>query len=118
MQIHQPLRVVERLVGMDGDRVHHHAGLEFLDPADFVRLVLDLEIAVDDADAAGLGHGDGEPAFGHRIHRRREQRNAERDLAGQARLGIGFVGEDRRGRRHQQDVVESERLADFHAASR
>ena len=36
-------------------------------------------IAVDDADAAGLRHGDGERAFGHRIHRRRDQRNAELD---------------------------------------
>ena len=40
------------------------------------------------------------------------------DLAGQAGAGVGFGREDGGGGRHQQDVVEGERLADFHAASR
>ena len=39
-----------------------------------------LEIAVDDADAAGLRHGDGHAGFGHRVHRRGDDRDVERDL--------------------------------------
>jgi hypothetical protein len=36
-----------------------------------------VEIAVDDADAAGLRHGDGEPRLGHGVHRRRQDRDVE-----------------------------------------
>ena len=55
---HQAQRVGQRLVGMDGDRVDHHAAFELLDLADLVGLRLGIEVLVDDADAAGLGHGD------------------------------------------------------------
>ena len=67
---------------------------------------------------ARLRHGDGERAFGHRVHRRGDERDAERHLAGEARLRVGLGGQDDGGGGHQQDVVESERLTDFHAASR
>ena len=60
---------------------------------------------------------DRERAFGHRVHRRRDQRDAELDLAGEARSRVGVAGQDRGGRRDQHDVVEGERLPDFHAAS-
>ena len=37
--LHQAEGVGQGLVGMDGERVHHHAGFEFLDLADFVGLL-------------------------------------------------------------------------------
>ena len=83
---HQRQRVGQRLVGVDGDRVDHHAGLEFLDLAHLGGLLVDRQVAVDDAEAAGLRHGDRERAFGHRVHRRRDQRDAQLDLAGDARF--------------------------------
>ena len=95
-------------VGMDGDRVDHHAGFEFLDLADFVGLLLGIEVLVDDADAAGLRHGDGQAAFGHGIHRRGDQRDAELDRAGDAGAGVGLVGRPPGGGL-QQDIVEGER---------
>ena len=113
---HQPQRLGQGLVGMDRDRVDHHPGLEFLDLADLVRLLLDRHVAMNDADAAGLGQRDRERAFGDRVHRRRDQRDAELDLAGEARAGIGIAGQHRRGRRNQHHVVECQRLADFHAS--
>ena len=113
---HQLQRVGQRLVGPDGDGVHHHAGLEFLDLAHLVRLLGNAEIAVDDAEPARLRHGDGKRALRHRIHRRRDERNAEAHLAREPGPGICLGGEDRRGRRNQQDVVKSERLSDFHTA--
>jgi hypothetical protein len=62
-RLDQRQRVGQRLVGMDGDRIDHHAALEALDPAHLDRPVPRCgQIAVDDADAAGLGHGDGQPA--------------------------------------------------------
>src|SRR5438270_3761260 len=54
----EPQRVGEGLLRMDRDRVDDHAGLEFLDLADFVGLLFERHIAVDDADPAGLRHCD------------------------------------------------------------
>ena len=113
---HQPQRVGQRLVGVDRDRVDHHPGLEFLDLADFVRLLVDRHVAVDDADPAGLRHRDRERAFGHRVHRRRDQRDAELDLAGDAGAGVGLAGQDAGCRRDQHHVVKGQRLPDFHRA--
>ena len=67
--------------GENGDRIDHHAALEPLDLADFLGLVGGLEVAVDDADAAGLRHGDSEPGLGDGVHRRghdRQVRGIER----------------------------------------
>ena len=63
---HQRQRVGERFVRQDGDRIDHHAAFIALDLADLLGLRLRLHIAVDDADAAGLGERDGEPRLGHR----------------------------------------------------
>src|SRR3546814_19554116 len=66
----------------DGERVDDHALLELLDRPDLARLLLDAEVLVDHADTAGLGHGDRQPALGDGVHRRRDQRYAELDGAG------------------------------------
>ena len=75
-------------------------------------LLVGLEIAVDDAEAAGLRHGDRHPRFGHRIHRRGDDRHVERDGLGQLRADIDL------GRQHvgraglEQHVVEGQAVAD------
>ena len=58
-----------RRPGAERDRVDHHAGLEFLDLAHLVGLRIDVEIAMDDAEAAMLPHGDREVGLGDGIHR-------------------------------------------------
>src|SRR5690606_30442245 len=73
-------------VGTDGERVLDHAGLELLDLGDLVGLLLDGQVLVDDADAPELGHGDRQARFGHRVHRRRDDRQLHPQVAGQARL--------------------------------
>src|SRR5690606_22279255 len=55
---HQCQRVREGSVRPDGDRVDHHAALEALDLPDLLGLLLHAEVPVDDAEPAGLGHGD------------------------------------------------------------
>ena len=114
---HQQQRVGEACVGLDGHRIDHHPGLELLDLAHLVGLLGDRHVAVNDADPAGLRHRDRERAFGHGVHRRRDQRDAELDLAGEPGAGIGVGGQDRGGGRHQHDVVEGQRLPDFHLRS-
>ena len=111
---HQAQRVGQGLVRMDRDRVYDHAGLEFLDLADFGGLLLDRHVAVDDAEPAGLRHGDRQRALGHGVHRRRDQRDAEFDLARDARSRIGLAGQNARRGGDEHHIVEGQRLADFH----
>src|SRR5690606_36001395 len=61
-------------VGVNGDRVLDHTGLELLDLAHLVGLLLDGHVLVDDADAAFLGHGNGQAGFGNGVHGRSEER--------------------------------------------
>ena len=108
---HELERVGERRLRTDGDRVHDHARFELLHLADGFRLLVGREVAVDDADAAGLRHGDGEPGFGDGIHGRRDDRQVERDRAGEPGADIG-VGREHRGvAGREQHVVEGEGLA-------
>ena len=96
--VHQGADVGERLVGVDGERVHHHAGFELLDLADLGGLLGGLEVLVDDADAALLGHGDGHGGLGDGVHGGGDDRDVERDGAGEAGARVGGGGQDLRSR--------------------
>ena len=71
--------VGDELLGGHGDRVDDHAGFGALDLVDFAGLLLDGEVAMHDAEAALLGHGDGHARFGDGIHGGRKQRSVEGD---------------------------------------
>ena len=98
--------------GRDGDGIDHHAAFEALHAADLLGLFFDAEVLVDDAHAAGLGHGDGEARFGDRVHGGGDQRNAELDRLGEAGAGIDLGGKDFGGAGHQQHIVEGQGFAD------
>ena len=109
--LHQGQRIGERRVGIDRHRIDHHSRLELLHLTDRFGLFVRLQIAMDDADAAGLGHGNGEARLGHRVHCRGQDRQVETDRARQARPDVRVGGQDRRIARRQQDIVEGERFA-------
>ena len=95
-------------VGVNGDRVGDHTGLELLDLAHFGSLLLDGHVLVDDADAAFLGHGNGQTGFGNGVHGGREQRNVQLDATGQTgfqadvfRQDLGITGD-------QENIVEGQ----------
>ena len=88
--LHQGKRIGERGVGMNGDRVHHHAGFELFHLAHLRRLYRRIEIAVNDANAAGLRHGDGHVRLGHRVHGRGDDRDIEGDAACDPGTNIHF----------------------------
>ena len=111
MILHQRQRVGQRRVGADGQRIDHHAGFELLDLPHLRGLAVDVEIAVDDADAAGLRHGDRHARFGHGVHRRGDDRDIERDRAGDAGADVGLGGQDIGQTGLQQHVVEREGFA-------
>ena len=94
--------------GIDGDRVHHHARLVALDEAHLLGLGVRLEIAVDDAEAAVLRHGDRHLGLGHRVHGGGDDRQVEVDRLGQARRDVDVARQDLGAPGPQQHVVEGE----------
>ena len=85
---------VELGIGIDGDRVDDHAGFETLDGADLVGLLLVGQVAVDDAHAAGLGHGDRQAGLGNRVHGRGDQGDVQIYAAGELRARVNLGRHD------------------------
>ena len=108
VQAGQVEQVAHGGVGVDGDRVLDHASLELLDLADFAGLLFDGHVLVDDADAAFLGHGNGQARFGHGIHGSGNQRNVQLDAAGQTGLETDFIGQYLGIARYKEDIVEGQ----------
>ena len=109
--LHQVERLLERRGRLDGERVDHHARLEFLHLAHLRRLLLRLQIAVDYADAAGLRHGDCHLRLGYRVHGGGDDRYIEGDRTGDTGADIDIGGQHFRQTGPDQNVVESEPFA-------
>ena len=106
MILHQRQRVRQHGVGSDGQGIDHHAGFELLDLPHLRGLAVDIEIAVNDPDAARLRHRDRHPRLGDGIHRGGDDRNVERDGAGDMGANVGFRGQDIRQAGLQKHIVE------------
>ncbi len=114
---HDGADFTERRLRRDGHRIDDHAAFIAFDLADHVGLFLDRHIAVEDAQTAGLGHGDGQPAFGDRVHGGRGQRDVQPDVAGQLRGDVRLGGHDLGRAGFQQNIVEGEPFAYLHEES-
>src|SRR5690606_38098825 len=110
--------LAQRGVGVDGQRIDDHAAFVALHLADLVGLLVHREVAVQDAHAARLGHGDGQTAFGDRVHRRRHDGNVQLDLAGQPCGRIHLGRHDVRSARCEQNIVEGKPFANLHETLR
>src|SRR3546814_6430244 len=66
--LHQLERFGQRLLRIDRDWVHDHAGFELLDPPDLVGLPVDIHVLVNYSEAADLSHGDRQATLGQRVH--------------------------------------------------
>ena len=106
MLLHQCQRIGEGGFRMDRDRVHDHAGFEFLHLPHLRGLRFRIEVAMEDADAAGLRHGDCHMRFRHRIHCRGDNRNIELNVGCDARSDIDVRRHDVGKPRLQQHVIE------------
>ena len=87
--------IAEGGVGRNGDGVHHHAGFKALDLPHLVGLGLGCEVAVDDAHAPRLRHGNGQSRLGDGIHGGGNDRHDQFDIAGETGAGIGLAGQHR-----------------------
>ena len=110
--LHESNRVGHPLRRSDAVRIGDDAVLPALHRGDLHHLRLDVagpEAAIDDADAAFLGHHDGHGRARHGVHVGRHERALERQLLGEARREIHSVGVAPRQNaelRGQQEVVE------------
>ena len=95
-------------VGVDGDGVDDHAGLGAFDFVDFAGLGVHGEVAVDDAEASLLGHGDGHAGFGDGVHGGGHEGCGEGDAAGEAGLRADLGGNDLRISGDEEDVVKGQ----------
>ncbi len=103
--------LAQRRVRVHRDRVGDHAGLGALDQVDLVGLVGDGEVAVQHADAALTGHGDGHAGLGDLVHGGGQQRNVHTDVPRDQGRGVDRIRRHVRRARQQQHVVvgQSER---------
>ncbi|MNL17105.1 hypothetical protein D3C87_1381800 [compost metagenome] len=104
--LHQRQGFGKRCIRADRDRVDDHAAFELLDLADFFSLFDRGQVAVDNAHAARLRHGDCQTAFGDRIHGRRQDRQRKVDILGDAGGNIGLTRHDFRVPRLEKHVVK------------
>ncbi len=107
--VHRPRQVddfADTHVGCDRNRVADHAGLELLDLEHLPRLLLDRHVLVDYAQATFLRQRDRQPCLGHRVHRRRQQRDTQADVAGQGGAEVDFARQHLGITGLQQHVVE------------
>ena len=105
---HHLQRIGNQFVGANGHRIDDHPALRALYLVDFACLVGDGKIAVHNADAALLGHGNGHARLRNRVHGRGEQRRVQRDGARQLRLRAHLHRHNLAEGGYQQDIVESE----------
>ena len=118
----QRVDLVDRGVGRRRDRVGDHARLAALHPVDLRRLLLDREVAMQDAEAALARDGDRHARLGDGVHRARDERRGDRDPAGHPRRRVGLARDDVGVPGQQQDVVvgesdEAERVVVLHGFS-
>jgi DNA-binding transcriptional LysR family regulator len=73
-----------------------------------------LENAMDDANAAGLRHGNGQAGLGNRIHGGRDNRNVERDRPRQLGRQVDPARHDGRMTGTEQHIIEGQRLGERH----
>src|SRR5439155_10989422 len=102
--------VTDPVGGRHGDWVDDHATFRTLHLVDFVGLLLDGQVAVNDAETALLGEGDRHVRFGHGVHGSAYDRDVQTDVAGELRLGDGLRRNDFGARGQQKDVIKSKSL--------
>ena len=108
--LHQLERVADERLGRERHGLHDHPGLRALDLVDLRDLIRDREVPMEDADPAEAGEADGHARLRDGVHRGGDERDLERDRAGQAARGRDVVREDGGLGGEEQDVVEGEAL--------
>ena len=107
---HDLKRIANLVGGMHGDRVDDHAAFRALHLVHFVGLLIDGEVAMDDANPALLGERDRHVRLGDCVHGGAHDGNVQTNLARKLRLRAGSRRDNVRAGGQEKDVVKSESL--------
>ena len=107
---HQLERFRDAGAGTQRHRLDDHPRLAALHLVDLGDLVVDREVAMDDPDPALARERDREARLRHGVHRRRDERDLERDRTRHPRRGRDVVREDVGLRGNEEDIVERQAL--------
>ena len=107
---HDFKRVGNLVGGMHRDRIDDHATFRSLHLVDFIGLLLDGQVAMNDSEAALLRQCNRHVRFGHGVHGGAHDRNIQADVARELGLRVGLRGNNVGTRGQQQDIVKSKSL--------
>ncbi len=111
---HQRLGLSQRGVGPQRQRIDDHARFGAFDLVHFLGLLGRGQVAMDDAKATQPGQSDGHRGLGDGVHRRRDDWNAKRQIADEARAQVDLGRQHLRVAGGQQHVVKRQRqFAEF-----
>src|SRR5258708_1202406 len=105
---HDLKRVADFISGRHSDRIDDHATFRALHFVDFVRLLLDGEVAMDDAEAALLGDRNRHVRFRDGVHGGADDGDVQADVASELRLSSRGCGNYVGARGEEKYVVEGE----------
>ena len=95
---------------MHGHRIDNHSTLGALHLIDFVGLLLDRQISMNDPQPALLCQRDGHVRFGDGVHCRAYDGDVQSDVPRELRLCAGLRRDNVRAGGQQKNVIESEGL--------
>ena len=105
---HQVFGVLQGGGGRQRHRIDDHARLGAFHFFHLGGLLRGRHVAMDDADAALACQRNRQPRFGDCIHRRRDERNIEPEIARQPRFDLGLIGQHVGVTGDNQEIVKSE----------
>ncbi len=94
--------------GTDKYRIDNDTAFAFFDFSHLKHLRFDIHIFMYHADSAEPRHRDRRPVFGDGVHRRRDDRDIERDSPGKLRFDAHLFGQHCRVLRYQQNILKSQ----------
>ena len=102
--------VTDSVGGRHGDGVDDHAAFRTLHLVDFIGLLLDGQVAMNNPEAALLGERDRHVRFRHGVHGGAYDGDVQTDVARELRLRDGLRGHNFGASGQQKDVIESKSL--------
>ena len=105
---HQSLGVGKQVMRAQGEGVHDHARLAALDLVHLFGLVGDAQVAVDHAQAALPGQGNGQLGLADRVHGRAEDGNVQAQFGMKLHADVHLGGQDFGVAGDQQHIVKGE----------
>ena len=109
--MHKVQRLLHGVVGLDSDRIEDHTAFALLHLFNFMALVFNAHVFVDNANPTHACHGNRHGRFCHCVHRGRQERKTQRNGRRERCREINCIRSDFRIGWDEEDVVKSKCFA-------